>query len=175
MALIGRLAILGAAGAAAAYFLKQKQGSDEGFGAASSGTGTGTAAPPESVGDDAAAGTGTAETLKESGEAQETETSAAPEGDEGAQATTVSEVVMPDTSADPLVREQENAAAAEAGAIGGTPETLQSSDADPAREPIDPAMRPVIEGAGEEHETLTEHDAARGVGREREGSDRPGP
>ena len=57
------------------------------------------------------------------------------------------ESVIPDTSAeDPLVREQEQAAAADAGAIGG--------DADAATADTDPAMRPVVEGAGDAPETF---------------------
>jgi hypothetical protein len=162
MALFGRLAMLGAAGAAAAWFLKQRQDSGEssyaaGPGAESASTGV---VEPEQVGDAAAAGAGTSETQADS--------------PAGSDSTRMSDVVVPDTSTDPLVREQENAAAAEAGAIGGTPETVQSGD-DPGKEPLDPAMKPVIEASGEEHETLVEDDAARGVSREREGSDQPAP
>jgi hypothetical protein len=59
------------------------------------------------------------------------------------------EAVAPDTSADdPLVRQQESAAAAEAGAIGGEPDTV-TADADPE-------MRPVIEGSGDAAETFEE-------------------
>jgi hypothetical protein len=54
--------------------------------------------------------------------------------------------VMPDTSDDdPLVRQQEKAAEGDAAAIGGDVDT----------EP-DPAMRPVVEGAGDEAEEAFE-------------------
>lgn len=64
------------------------------------------------------------------------------------------DVVMPDTSADdPLVREATNAAAADAGSIGGNVDELAA--ADPSF-PTDPAMRPMIEGAGDENEETFE-------------------
>ncbi|HKP92089.1 MAG TPA: hypothetical protein VJT75_19120, partial [Thermoleophilaceae bacterium] len=68
--------------------------------------------------------------------------------DPGATADTVeSDAVVPDTSADdPLVREQENAAAADAATIGG--------EADTAPADVDPEMRPVIEGSGDAEETF---------------------
>jgi hypothetical protein len=55
--------------------------------------------------------------------------------------------VMPDTSDDdPLVRQQEKAAAGDAAAIGGNVDPV-----DP-----DPAMEPVVEGAGDENEETFE-------------------
>jgi cytoskeletal protein RodZ len=57
------------------------------------------------------------------------------------------QAVIPDVSNDdPLVREQEAAAAADAGSIGGDPDTV-TADADPE-------MRPVIEGSGDSEETF---------------------
>jgi cytoskeletal protein RodZ len=57
------------------------------------------------------------------------------------------EAVIPDTSADdPLVREQEEAARADAGSIGGEADTVTAD--------TDPAMRPVVEGAGDAPETF---------------------
>ena len=57
------------------------------------------------------------------------------------------EGVVPDTSADdPLVREQENAAAAEAGSVGGPADTITSE--------VDEEMRPVVEGSGDAEETF---------------------
>ena len=57
------------------------------------------------------------------------------------------ESVIPDVSADdPLVREQEQAAAADAGSIGGEADTVTAD--------TDPAMRPVVEGAGDAPETF---------------------
>jgi hypothetical protein len=62
--------------------------------------------------------------------------------------------VMPDTSADdPLVRQQEKAAAGDAGAIGGNVDDMAASD---ASFPDDPAMRPVVEGGGDENEETFE-------------------
>jgi hypothetical protein len=59
------------------------------------------------------------------------------------------EGVVPDTSDDdPLVRQQENAAAAEAGSVGGEPGSV-TADADPE-------MRPVVEGSGDAQETFEE-------------------
>lgn len=59
------------------------------------------------------------------------------------------EGVVPDTSDDdPLVRQQENAAAAEAGSVGGPADTV-TADADPE-------MRPVVEGSGDAEETFEE-------------------
>lgn len=61
--------------------------------------------------------------------------------------TVESEAVTPDTSADdPLVREQENAAAAQAASIGGEADTVTADE--------DPAMRPVNEGSGDAEETF---------------------
>jgi hypothetical protein len=58
-----------------------------------------------------------------------------------------SEAVIPDTSADdPLVRQQEDAAIAEAGSIGGPADTVTAD--------VDPEMRPVVEGSGDAEETF---------------------
>lgn len=55
--------------------------------------------------------------------------------------------VIPDTSADdPLVREQENAARADAAAIGGEADTVTAD--------VEPEMRPVVEGSGDAPETF---------------------
>ncbi|MEA2375751.1 MAG: hypothetical protein QOD53_2214 [Thermoleophilaceae bacterium] len=73
----------------------------------------------------------------------------AAEGEAPEQADTVeSDAVLPDTSADPLVRREENAAAAAAGAIGGRADTVKGE--------ADPAMRPVVEGSGDAEETFEE-------------------
>ena len=71
--------------------------------------------------------------------------------------------VMPDTSAgDPLVENQAAAAAAQAGSIGGK---VESED-----EPVavdDPAMRPVLEGSGDDEETFEQRSGAGGPDREK--------
>jgi hypothetical protein len=57
------------------------------------------------------------------------------------------ESVIPDTSADdPFVREQEEAARADAAAVGGTADTVTSD--------VEPEMRPVVEGSGDAPETF---------------------
>jgi hypothetical protein len=62
--------------------------------------------------------------------------------------------VMPDTSDDdPLVRQQEKAAAGDAGSIGGNVGELAAED---ASFPSDPAARGVIEGSGDENEETFE-------------------
>ena len=62
--------------------------------------------------------------------------------------------VMPDVSDDdPLVREAENAAAADAGSIGGNVDQMAIQD---ESFPTDPEMRPVVEGAGDENEETFE-------------------
>jgi len=70
------------------------------------------------------------------------------QSDAAATADTVeSEAIRPDTAADdPVVREQEDAAAAEAGAIGGEADTVTAES--------DPATRPVAEGSGDAEETF---------------------
>jgi hypothetical protein len=75
--------------------------------------------------------------------------------------------LMPDTSDDdPLVREQEKAAAGDAGSIGGNVDELAAAD---ESFPRDPAARPVVEGSGDEIEETfeTREDVERG-NRERE-------
>jgi hypothetical protein len=147
MALFRRLLILGAAGAGAAWFLKKQQESGE--------------SEPEPQAAEATTDTPPAE------DAGAGETSAVePEGGE-AQPTRVSNAVVPDTSSDPLVREQEDAAAAEAGSVGGEPETPPSGDDVGLAQ--DPAMKPVVEASGEEPETLEATDRDLGAGRERNG------
>lgn len=57
------------------------------------------------------------------------------------------EAVIPDVSDDdPLVREQETAAAEDAGAVGGEADTVTAD--------VDPEVRPVYEGSGGEPETF---------------------
>jgi hypothetical protein len=62
--------------------------------------------------------------------------------------------VMPDTSDDdPLVRQQEKAAAGDAGAIGGNVDAMAAAD---ESFPRDPEMRPVVEGSGDDTEETFE-------------------
>ena len=57
------------------------------------------------------------------------------------------ESVIPDTSADdPLVQEQEDAAREDAAAIGGSADTVTTE--------VEPEMRPVVEGSGDAQETF---------------------
>ena len=74
---------------------------------------------------------------------QTAETMQAPIPGAGDQETSVTPDISDD---DAIVREQEAAAAADAGSIGGDPDTV-TADADPE-------MRPVVEGAGDAPETF---------------------
>ena len=57
------------------------------------------------------------------------------------------EGLVPDTSDDdPLVRQQEEAAGADAATIGGDPDTVA--------EDVEPELRPVVEGSGDAEETF---------------------
>jgi len=72
---------------------------------------------------------------------------AATETPASAEDTVETDAVVPDTSADdPLVREQEDAAAAEAAEVGG------KAGAAPAE--VEPELRPVVEGSGDAPEVL---------------------
>ena len=74
------------------------------------------------------------------------------------------DAVKPDTSTDdPLVKEQTEKAAAEAGAVGGN---VQEMAAEEPGFPSDPEMRPVQEGAGDDPETAEQVDAELGGNRE---------
>ena len=70
------------------------------------------------------------------------------------------DAVIPDTTAnDPLVQQQETAAAADAGAIGGNVDELVSDRPGGA---ADTAMRPVIEGSGDAEESFEAQELERG-------------
>jgi hypothetical protein len=73
--------------------------------------------------------------------------------------------VMPDISDDdPLVRQQEKAAAGDAGAIGGNINALAADDESLSR---DPAERPVAEGSGDEdYESFETREDIEGSNRE---------
>jgi hypothetical protein len=62
-----------------------------------------------------------------------------------------SEAVMPDTSSDPLVDEQTEAAAAEAGSIGGHPNEMATGD---AAFPEDPGLQSAEEASGDSEESF---------------------
>ena len=127
-----KLILLALGGAAAAYVIKSR----------------GQQAAPSA----ASAGGGYAPGPESAAEAPATEEVAPAEAtpEEAAVADTVeSDAVVPDTSADdPLVRQEERAAGADAATIGGGP--------DPVTEDVDPEMRPVIEGSGDDEETFEE-------------------
>ena len=120
-----RKLILLALGGAAAYYLIKSRGSQEPDVAPSA---TSYAPGPESAPPAAGATAPTADATADTAE---------------------SEALVPDTSADdPLVREQENAAAAEAGSVGGPADTVTAD--------VTPEMRPVVEGSGDAEETFEE-------------------
>jgi hypothetical protein len=74
-----------------------------------------------------------------------------PSGGGGTPARDTGNAVMPDTSSDPLVDEQTNAAAAEAGAIGTQVNGVAPGD---AAFPEDPAMQAVEEQSGDSEESF---------------------
>ena len=125
-------------GGAVAFLLKKRSGQDaQPMTSTSHSQPEDQPAPPEPQAAEAAA-----EDLAEvrSGQTQDTVETPALDAD-GEQA------AMPDVSDDdPLVREQEAAAAADAGSIGGDADTVT---ADAPEE-----MRPVVEGAGDAQETF---------------------
>ena len=167
-----KLALLAAAGAGAAYLLRRR-GADE-----SAEYGRGTVPPPPAVAASEPAPATSVHTEPEPPVRPSNPPAGAEatEGDDVALATAATDVrdlkpaegtdqvVMPDTSGgDPLVDEQTAAAAAEAGSVGGN--VQQMADDEPGF-PEDPAMRPVVEGAGEEPETLEDTDAELGGNRQ---------
>jgi hypothetical protein len=139
-----KLILLALGGAAAAYVIKSR-GAQAAPSAASAGGGY--APGPESAAE--APVTDEVEPTAADEHAEEV-ASAEATPEEAAVADTVeSDAVVPDTSADdPLVRQQEDAAAADAATIGGEPDTVAAD--------VDPEMRPVIEGSGDDEETFEE-------------------
>jgi hypothetical protein len=114
-----KLILLALGGAAAAYAIKSR-----GEQPATAGAGAGDYASSAPGGEAAPTGEATADTLE-------------------------TEALVPDVSADdPLVRRQEDAAAAEAGSIGGPADSVTAD--------VDPEMRPVVEGSGDAEETFEE-------------------
>jgi hypothetical protein len=140
-----KLIALGLIGGAIAALIKRRSGSDSTDSAPSPAPSTTVdpasdepAAPTEQQADDQSA-----DDLAEVRSGQTEETIAAPIPGVGDDETSV----IPDTSDDdPLVRQQESAAAADAGSIGGDPDTVTAD--------VDPEMRPVVEGSGDAPETF---------------------
>jgi len=145
-----KLIALGLIGGAIAAVIKRRSGSDSTDSAPSPAPSTSVdptsvdpasdepAAPTEQQADDQSA-----DDLAEVRSGQTEQTIEAPIAGVGDDETSV----IPDTSDDdPLVRQQESAAAADAGSIGGDPDTVTAD--------VDPEMRPVVEGAGDAPETF---------------------
>ena len=130
------LALIGGGVAAAIKKLQQSES------AAPSPEPFSTASGPAGGDEPAAAQPAAAEDLADVRPAQTEETVTSPMAGVGDE-----ESVVPDVSADDTnVREEEDAAATEAGSIGGAP--------DPATADTDPSMRPVHEGSGDDPETF---------------------
>lgn len=126
-----------AAGIAAAL-KKRSQAAETGTGGAAS-----SPAPPAGAPEPVAETDARAEDLQEVRAGQTEATIEAPIAGAGGD----EEAVVPDVSdEDPLVREQEAAAAQDAGAVGGEVDSVTGD--------VDPEMRPVYEGSGGEPETL---------------------
>lgn len=136
-----KLIVLALGGAAAAYALKSRGGQPAPGGSSASGYAPG----PESGAE--APAVGEVKPGPDEERAREAATADTVESEAVAPETSTEETVAPDTSADdPLVRQQESAAAAEAGSIGGPADTVTAD--------VDPEMRPVVEGSGDAEETF---------------------
>jgi len=145
---LGGPALLALVGAAAAFIYRRRKRSDAGFDASPSelsGRQPGTTAGDENA---PPKGEGRPSTLD--GDPAETVPLAGVGG-------VGQDAAIPDTATDdPIVREQEQAAAAEAGAIGGNvPDTPPSNEPDFA---TDPATRPVEEASGSAYESFSERE-----------------
>ena len=144
-----KLSLLALLGGATAFLLKKRSGGGQGSPMPStSATQPADTQVNEQQAHEAAGGSGPApeqdsEDLAEvrSGQTEDTvESPAVGVGDD-------EQAVIPDISADdPLVREQEAAAAADAGSIGGDADTVTAETPE--------EMRPVVEGAGDAPETF---------------------
>lgn len=148
---VGGPALLAITGAAVAFIVRRRKRSAAGFDASPSelsGQPAGTS-PSGDAADAPATGDGRASTLD--GDPAESVPLAAAAG-VGEQA------VAPDTGTeDPVVREAEAAAAADAGAIGGdVPDTPPSAEPDFATEP---ATRPGEEHSGNSYESFSERES----------------
>ncbi len=150
---IGAPALVGLAAAAAAFILRRRKRTKAGYDASPSelaGTPAGAGANSDGSASDApATGEGRPSTLE--GDAAESVPAAGAAG-------VGQNAVVPDTSTDdPTVREAEQAAAAEAGSIGGdVPDTPPSNEPDFA---TDPATRPVEEHSGSAYESFSERES----------------
>jgi hypothetical protein len=149
---IGAPALLGIGAAAAAIILRRRKRTAAGYDASPSelaGTQPGAGASDGSAADAPPRGEGRPSTLE--GDPADSVPAAGAAG-------AGQDAVIPDTSTDdPAVVEAENAAAAEAGAIGGdVPDTPPSNEPDFA---VDPATRPVEEGAGSAYESFSERES----------------
>jgi uncharacterized protein (TIGR03382 family) len=145
----GGPALLALAGAAAAIIVRRRKRTDAGFDASPSELSD--RQPGTSAGDESAPPTGQGRPSTLEGDPAESVPLAAAKG--------VGEnAVAPDTGTDdPLVREAEQAAAAEAGSIGGdVPDTPPTNEPDFA---TDPATRPVEEGSGSAYESFSERES----------------
>ena len=131
-----KLILLGLAGAVIAYVIKSR-GEQEAVVPSATAYAPGPEDPATSA---------TADTVESEAVPREPDPEARFDQAEGAP---TGEGAVPDTSdEDPLVRQQESAAAAEAGAVGGP--------ADTATADVSPEMRPVVEGSGDAQETFEE-------------------
>jgi hypothetical protein len=150
---IGGPALLAGAAAAAAFILRRRKRTAAGFDASPSelsGTPAGATTNTDGSAPDAPPpGEGRPSTLE--GDPAETVPAAGAAG-------VGQDTVIPDTSTDdPVVQEAENAAAAEAGAIGGdVPDTPPTNEPDFA---TDPATRPVEEHSGNAFESFSERES----------------
>jgi hypothetical protein len=165
-----KLMILALGGAAAAYYLKSRDQQSEPSAATAGGYAPGPESAAEAPATDVVDPTPADEHAEEVAEAEATPEEAAVAEPDGGAATADTlesdaiepgarfdqtehaphgEGLVPDTSDDdPLVRQQEAAAGADAATIGGDPDTAAAD--------VEPEMRPVVEGSGDAEETFEE-------------------
>jgi hypothetical protein len=150
-----KLIVLALGGAAAAYALKSRGGQPAPVGPSASDYAPGPESGAEAPAVEEVAPGPDEARAQETATADTVETEAvAPEGlaefrSDQPEGAPTGEGAIPDTSAeDPLVRQQEAAAAAEAGSIGGPADTVTAD--------VEPEMRPVVEGSGDAEETFEE-------------------
>jgi hypothetical protein len=146
---VGGPALLAGVGAAAAFIVRRRRRSAAGLDAPESELRGTTPSPSGDAPDAPPAGQGRSSTLE--GDPADTFPKAGIDG-------VGEDHVIPDTGTDdPLVLEAEAAAAAEAGAIGGSvPDTPPSNEPDFATEP---ETRPVEEHSGNSYESFSERES----------------
>jgi hypothetical protein len=148
---IGGPALIAAAGATAAFLLRRRRRTAAGYDVSPGELARTDPPRADAASRDADVATGAESTTEPTGASADT---LGPSATAAGTPPPGADYVLPDTGADdPLVREETNAAAAEAARIGGMPPAPASDEPTFAD---DPATRPVEEASGNSYEALTE-------------------